>query len=219
MKRIDGCPEKDELYRKGGVVVGHRVTMGSTIRQLRLTSIRSKQVSIPDPAGLVHLQFRRFAGCPICDLHLQSIVRRHGELAEAAIREVVVFHSTVEELVPYCGVLPFETVADPEKRLNREFGVEAGLRAVADPRVWTAIVRGVLRSSKQTLLGRTPLPTLHPRGGRLGLPADFLIAPSGMVAACKYGVHAYDQWTVDEILALARRAHSDAAGAAVPVRG
>jgi hypothetical protein len=38
-------------------------------------------VSIPSTSHrLVHLQFRRFAGCPICNLHLRSIAVRHDEL-------------------------------------------------------------------------------------------------------------------------------------------
>jgi hypothetical protein len=40
----------------------------------------------------------------------------------------------------------------------------------------------------------------------LGLPGDFLIAPDGRVIASKYGAHADDQWSVDEILALALHA-------------
>ena len=38
----------------------------------------------------------------------------------------------------------------------------------------------------------------------LGLPADFLIAPDGRVLAAHYGSHADDQWSLDELLALAR---------------
>ena len=38
----------------------------------------------------------------------------------------------------------------------------------------------------------------------LGLPADFLIAPSGRINAVKYGTDAYDQWSVDELLTLAK---------------
>jgi len=41
-------------------------------------------------------------------------------------------------------------------------------------------------------------------GGPLGLPADFLIAPSGRINAVKYGGNAYDQWSVDELLNLAK---------------
>jgi hypothetical protein len=41
-------------------------------------------------------------------------------------------------------------------------------------------------------------------GGPLGLPGDFLIAPSGQIKGLKYGTHAYDQWSVDELIALAK---------------
>jgi hypothetical protein len=42
--------------------------------------------------------------------------------------------------------------------------------------------------------------------GPLGLPADFLVSPTGKVLAFKYGAHAYDQWEVDELLAIAAKA-------------
>jgi hypothetical protein len=51
---------------------------------------------------------------------------------------------------------------------------------------------------------RGALGPVKPTGGRLGLPADFLIAPDGRITALKYGRHAYDQWTVDELLDHAR---------------
>jgi hypothetical protein len=41
----------------------------------------------------------------------------------------------------------------------------------------------------------------------LGLPADFLIGTDGRVLAKKYGKHAYDQWSVDELLAHAQARH------------
>ena len=48
-------------------------------------------------------------------------------------------------------------------------------------------------------------------GGPLDLPGDFLIAPSGQIKAAKYGTHAYDQWSADELIALAKRAAVQAA--------
>jgi len=47
---------------------------------------------------------------------------------------------------------------------------------------------------------------LRPSGGPLGLPGDFLIGPSGQIKAAKYGTHAYDQWSADELIALAKGA-------------
>jgi hypothetical protein len=51
---------------------------------------------------------------------------------------------------------------------------------------------------------------MFPTGGQLGVPADFLIASDGRVIAAKYGQHAYDQWTVDEL--LTHSPHRAAAG-------
>lgn len=182
---------------------GNRIQAGATIKPQELVTIRSERIRLPDDDRLTHLQFRRFAGCPVCDLHVHSLARRHQEILAVSIREVVVFHSSVEELLPHARALPFAVIADPDKRLYRAFGVEASLRALLDPRAWPAILLGIGRSLAAVLRGQQPVPTLQPRGGRIGLPADFLIASDGRVVACKYGTHAFDQWSVNEILTLA----------------
>lgn len=176
---------------------------GSRLGPRDLTPVFGPPLPVPDPARLVHLQFRRFAGCPVCNLHLRSFARRHAEIEAAGIREVVVFHSPAEELRAHTADLPFAVVADPDKRLYVEFGVESAPRALLDPRVWGPILRAVLRSTWTILRGRERPPASRPHGGRLGLPADFLIAADGGVLAAKYGEHAYDQWGVGELLELA----------------
>lgn len=181
---------------------------GSVVPPRRLASVGGPRVPVPDPDRLVHLQFRRFAGCPVCNLHLRSVVRRHGEIEAAGVREVVVFHSSAAELSRHVHGLPFPVVADPGKRLYAEFGVESAPRALLDPRAWVPVLRAVLGGALAVARGRERLPARRQPGGRLGLPADFLLAPDGRVLAAKYGEHAYDQWPVDELLRLAAgRAH------------
>lgn len=179
-----------------------RMAGGAVIAGRELVAFSGERIRVPDADRLVHLQLRRFAGCPICNLHLQSVVQRHDEIVAAGIREIVVFHSTAEELRGYGADLPFDLVPDPERRLYVEFGVESSPRAVLDPRAWWPTLRGLNRSLRASAGGRQPAPPAHPHGGRLGLPADFLIASDGRVLACKYGVHAYDQWSVDDLLSL-----------------
>ncbi|MEU6038606.1 peroxiredoxin-like family protein [Actinomadura sp. NPDC047616] len=183
-----------------------RLSVGSPVTARELAAVGGPPVPVPDPERLVHLQFRRFAGCPVCNLHLRSVTRRHAEIEAAGVREVAVFHSPAEELLPYAADLPFAVVADPGKRLYREFGVEAGRRALLDPRVWGPILVAVSRSAVRVALRRDRTPAARQPHGRLGLPADFLIAPDGRVVAAGYGRHAYDQWPVDELLALAAEA-------------
>ena len=125
---------------------------------------------------------------------------RHEEIAATGIREVVVFHSTVEELRQYEPDPPMAVIADPTKSLYHRFGVQSSARALANPRLWPTMPR-VARNAMRKRGPRRGTPPKNPTGGRLGLPADFLISVEGRVIAVKYGGHAYDQWSVDELLA------------------
>jgi hypothetical protein len=82
------------------------IAVGDVLNGHELEAIQGAPVQIPDPEWLVHLQFRRFAGCPVCNLHLQSIAQRHDEILAAGIREVVVFHSSAEPMLELQGELP-----------------------------------------------------------------------------------------------------------------
>jgi peroxiredoxin len=179
----------------------HRLNPGDIAPVHSFRTIRGTEVDIMAQAMPTHIQFRRFAGCPVCNLHLRSLIQRKTEV-DAAVREVVLFHSSVEELLIHAADLPFDVVADPDKTIYRAFGVESGRRAPLDRRAWPTIARSVVRTLPDAMTGRKPVPPLNPAGGRHGLPADFLITPDGCIEACKYGDHADDQWTVDDVLAL-----------------
>ena len=182
-----------------------RLSPGDTITPRVLTTIRAETVRVPDPQRLVHLQFRRYAGCPVCNLHLRAVARRHDDVIAAGIRAVAIFHSPAEDMRPHQGDLQFAAVADPDRRLYHEFGVEAGRPAVTHPRAWTTplnprVYPVVLRGLRN---GGSP----GPRHGEtvLGLPADFLIDPTGRLVAARYGRHANDHWSVAELIELAQR--------------
>jgi peroxiredoxin len=177
--------------------MGTKIASGLLFPRLEAKNIHGVEVSVPRSAGWTHVQFRRFAGCPICNLHLQSFVARHSEVVDAGIREVVIFHSPDAELLPYQGRFPFDVIGDPQKMLYRKYGVESSISALFAPKAFGASLRGNLKKDKPKLGGL-------PNGGIFGLPADFLVAPDGVVQAVHYGTHAYDQWTVDQLLELTR---------------
>ena len=179
---------------------------GSALARRTLETALGAGLVLPAPTGLTHLQFRRFAGCPVCNLHLRTFERRHPELAAAGVHTVAVFHSTADELRPHVAELPFAVVGDPDKALYREFGVEASPWVMADPRAWPLVARAMARSSVLVLRGRTRPPALRPRGGRYGQPADFLFDSTGRLVAHHYATHLDDCWSVDDVLALARTA-------------
>jgi peroxiredoxin len=180
----------------------NEVKAQDVLNRRELVDIHGDLVRVPDLRRLVHLQFRRYAGCPVCNLHLRSIALRHDQILAAGIREVVVFHSSAETMLGFQGGLPFAAIADPEKKLYAEFGVQkmspmAALMAALSPRSWRAAGRALMRA-----------PSLRGAAGRgeehLGLPADFLIGPDGRVLAARYGKYVDDQWSVDELLDLAK---------------
>ena len=186
-----------------------RAHVGDAFAVTHLETPSGQRVTVPDPAGdPVHLQLRRFAGCPICNLHLRSIVSRYDEIRSQGIREVVVFHSTAAELTKHEVDLPFPLIADPQRVLYRRLGVERRPTSLLSRRALSAAFGGLAATPRTNSTKRGRLGPIMPAGGRFGLPADFLIATDGRITALKYGRHAYDQWTVDELLDLARSGHS-----------
>lgn len=174
-----------------------RLAAGELAPILELETLAGTAVRIPDPDRAVHVQFRRFAGCPICNLHLRRVAQRISEITDAGIREVVLFHSEPETMRTFQGDLPFDVVADPQRHAYDRYGVGSSVRSILDPRAWGGYLRGMFaRHASSSVKGE---------GGHTGLPADFLILPSGVIHAVKYGVHADDQWSVDELLATAGR--------------
>lgn len=180
------------------------LNVGDRVASRTLTTIEGAAVTIPAASGLVHLQLRRFAACPICSLHLREVARRHDEIAGARVTEVVVFHSSADTLRRYQADLPFAVVADPDRKLYDEFGVGSSIRSVLHPQA----VRAARRSLGQMRSVRSVVGSLAPTENHLGKPADFLIGSDGVIRASKYGEHAGDQWSVDGLLKLA----ADSAG-------
>src|SRR5215472_1824864 len=173
---------------------------GDIIPARTLESVTGEPIKLPDRNRLVHLQLRRFVDCPICNTHLAELRNRAPEIELAGIKEVIVFHSSAESIRSYQKDLPFALVGDPKKALYREFGVGASLGFLSLQALGAAM-RGVAHGHFGLRLS----------GGPFGLPGDFLIAPTGQIIGAKYGTHAYDQWTVDELIALAKGAAAQAA--------
>ena len=166
---------------------------GDIVPATTLQSVTGAPITLPDPNRLVHLQFRRFVDCPICNTHIAKLRRRAHDIEAAGIKEVIVFHSSPKSIRSYQKDVPFDLVGDPKKALYKEFGVEASLRFL-NLKALGAAMRGLAHGHFGLRLS----------GGPLGLPGDFLIAPTGQIKAAKYGAHAYDQWSADELIALAK---------------
>ncbi len=173
-----------------------KIKAGDFIVQHKLETISASRIEIPAAQQVTHIQFRRFASCPICNLHIDTFIKRHLDLVETGVQEVVVFHSTQDEMLKYGSDVPFAMIADPGKNLYKSFGVESSILSIINPVAWAPAVTGLIKFKQ--------LP--YEKGQSFfGLPADFLIAKTGEVLAVKYGKHADDHWEVDEVIRHARQ--------------
>lgn len=173
-----------------------RLAIGQVVGNHVLQTIDGARVLVPDPSRVTHLQFRRYGGCPVCNLHLRSFAVRHDEVAAAGAQEVAVFHSPPATMRDVQSNFPFAVIADPQRRLYDEFGVGTmSPLLMLSPRSWWTAVGALLRA-----------PSLHGAVGQgeehLGLPADFLIARDGTLRSLKYGRRVNDHWSVDDLLGL-----------------
>ncbi len=169
-----------------------RFSAGDLAPPIHATGIDGSEVIVPGLwNGLTHVQFLRFAGCPVCNLHLQEFIKRDAELRAAGIREVVLFHSEANFIDDYYGQLPFAMIADPRREIYARYQIEKSPWAIFSPGAWPGLVKGYRLRKAGTIDSTT-----------FGLPADFLIDSTGRIVHCAYGAHSGDQWSVDDVLTL-----------------
>ena len=172
-----------------------RKAIGDVIPKTEWSNIHDGSVLIPQQNAFIHLQFRRFAGCPVCNLHLQSFFKRAEELKANNVHEVVVFHASQKDMLASVVDVPFDLIADPSRKLYKDFGVDTSWKALLNLGVIQKALKGIRKFGM-----RVP----QSLEAELGVPADFLINQSGTIVALKYGAHADDQWSVEEVIELAR---------------
>jgi len=175
------------------------INSGETIEHQTLKSTQGTAVEIPDPKRITHLQFRRFVGCPVCNLHMHEFFERNKDLVDHGIQEVVVFQSSDQAVSDRLMDAPFPLIADSEKILYKAFGVESSVSAMLNPKMLPATFKGMWH------YGVKMPETVD---AAFNLPAEFLIDSSGNVLASKYGSNYDDQWDVDELIKLADTAQA-----------
>src|SRR5689334_5099264 len=102
---------------------------------------------------------------------MHELSRRHDEIASAGITEIAVFHSAADAIRRYQADLPFAVVADPDRKLYKEFGIEFSIGATLHPRAMLAAARGMRWSTASGAIGRGE--------NHFGKPGDFLIGSDG----------------------------------------
>ena len=126
-------------------------------------------------------------------------MQRYAELEAAGVFVTAVFHSPVASLRNHVKVkedIPFPLLADPEKQIFAQYGVESSAKAMLAPAVMGKAMRAMAKGYVPNLLRN--------EGGQNGLPADFIIY-NGVIQYAHYGKHAGDTIAVDEVLQLVQQ--------------
>jgi hypothetical protein len=175
-----------------------RIRGGERFPFIAATGLRGAWVCVPDGRpGYLHVQFSRFAGCPIGSSHLRAFVERHEEIEWAGIREVVVLRSEDKEVEARHHSLPFDVIGDPDGFFHEHCGVSSSWSALWNFDALDSIFGGI--RAKDRRFYRWAFTKAW-----FALPADFLLSGDGIVKAVRYGRHAGDQWSVDDLLAFRR---------------
>ncbi len=170
-----------------GARAPHFDTVDSFGEPVSLAALRGRKVM---------LSFYRYAACPLCNMRVNAMTRRHAEWAAQGLELLAVFQSSAEEIGRYVGRqdAPFPIIPDAPMTHYRRFGVEKSwggffMASLKLDVVIKAIMRGYFPTSFSGPLNR--------------LPADFLIDENGRLVRCYYGTDAADHLPVEEIDAFA----------------
>ena len=71
------------------------------------------------------LSFYRYASCPLCNLRVHDLSRRHTAWQTQGMEMLAVFQSPPDKLRQYVGrqLTPFPLMPDPQQRLYTQYGV------------------------------------------------------------------------------------------------
>lgn len=130
----------------------------------------------------VYLAFERNAGCPVCNLRMNELLKQADVFASAGVKMIFVYESPVDTMKEYLGdnTYPFHFVADPKNTLYNLYGVERSLLKVLQ-----SLFHGLMAKVKEgTKLFRKPM---KQDGHMDRIPAEFIIDETGKIKLAHYG--------------------------------
>lgn len=122
----------------------------------------------------VWLAFFRYAACPLCNLRVSDMIRKHKKFEDAGLKIVAVFQSPPEKMSEFVGTLepPFPMISDPEEKLYKLYGLGSSPIGFLNP----AMLKKMARAYKSGVLRLGA-----PDGTVDRIPGDFLIDENGVI--------------------------------------
>lgn len=173
-----------------------RLKSGAQAPQFQVQDIFGNAVDLAALKGKkVMLSFYRYAGCPLCNLRVHSLLEETKALEDKIVM-IAVFQSSSDAMLKFVGrqQAKFPFIADPDMKLYRQYGVETSWMGLL--KILAAIHKPIIAMSKGFLPGWIDGPINR-------LPADFLIDENGVVQTAFYGNNIGDHIPIPDIHAFA----------------
>jgi len=170
--------------------------MKQIVNDFKALNQNSAIISLSDFKGKkIWLAFYRYASCPLCNLHINTIIQRFDEVQRAGLIFLPVFQSAPEEVRKYAGKneLPFQIICDPQEKIYKRYNVGKSYGGFLSLNVMT---KGMKAMMKGHMPGKM-------EGEISRLPSEFIINENFEVIYRYDGKDIGDHPSLDIILAKA----------------
>jgi len=170
-----------------------RIQPGQPAKDFTIEDIAGNTIALTDYRDKrLMLSFYRYASCPLCNLRVQHLIQQYPSFSEKGLQMIAVFQSPPASIRKYVGKqdIPFPVIADFERILYREYGVESS---------WAGFIKGSLRLSALTSAATKGYLPGKMEGKKAMIPADFLIGPDLTVKVAYYGKDIGDHLPIQRI--------------------
>lgn len=171
-----------------------RLAEGQEAPDFTVIDVKGNPVSLSTYKNkYVLLSFFRYAGCPFCNITLMRLIERYDNFSKRGLQTIAFFQSSDDSIDRYVAAKnpPFPVVADPEKKVYDQYGVESSVAGAAKsilslPATTVAIIRGEVVQGKI-------------EGDGFLMPAQFIIGPDLTIQKAHYGTSFADKIPLFEI--------------------
>jgi thioredoxin-dependent peroxiredoxin len=163
-----------------------------------LQSAQGKAINLTDYKDkTVLLIFFRFAGCPVCNFQMHSLIENYPKLQAQNTEVIAVFESSNETLATYisdAGV-PFPVIGNPDLSLYKKYSVGKSLGKMMRT-MFKKEPKQQMKQGEEMFGGKK----YKKDGSMTRIPADFIIKPSGNIKVAHYGKFIGDHLSLSTIL-------------------
>jgi thioredoxin-dependent peroxiredoxin len=166
--------------------------------EFELKSAQGESISISKYKGKnILLAFFRFAGCPVCNFRMHSLMENYAKMQQQNIEIIAVFESGNEVLATYIkdATIPFAVIGNHELSLYKKYGVQKSILKMMN----TMFKKEPKQQMKQGEIMFNEK-KYKQDGSMTRMPADFLIDSKGIIQIAHYGKFIGDHIPLNVIL-------------------